>query len=90
MLYTQAMKDENMTLKPAMKIVGIKSRITMRKYADSGLIPSYWETTNAHSQRRIFKKSDLLAFKAKMVKEPVAGMSYVPLGSPKKPPKKKH
>lgn len=84
MLYTEAMATEELTLKKAMIFLGIKSRITMRKYADTGVIPSHRVQTISGSWR-VFKKNDLVAFKNKMVKHPVTGMSYLPLDlKPKK------
>lgn len=85
-IYTQAMASEELTLKKAMKFLGIKSPLTMRKYADKGVIPSRRVET-VSGPWRVFKKSDLVAFKAKMIKDPTLGMSYLPLDA--KPKKKK-
>lgn len=81
MVYTWYMNDEFLTLKEAMDFLGIKSRITMRKYADSGTIPSERIETPAGKWRG-FKKADLIAFKKRMVKDPIRGMSYLPLMAP--------
>ena len=83
MVYTQPMADDEMTLKKAMNFLGIKSRITMRKYANEGLIPSRRVDMNGGSWR-VFKKSDLVAFKAKLSKEPVSGLGYLPIPKKKK------
>lgn len=85
MVYSWLMADE-MTLKKAMVFLGIKSPITMRKYADSGLIPFRIAIKN-RLPWRVFKKSDLVAFKKHLVKDAVRGMSYLPLDL--KPKKKK-
>lgn len=77
MVYAWLMANE-MTLKKAMNFLGIKSPITMRKYADNGVIPFRIVIKN-RVPWRVFKKSDLVAFKATMVKDATLGMSYLPL-----------
>ena len=86
MVYTEPMAHDEMTLKDAMEFLGIKSRITMRKYANKGVIPTRRIWRNGGSWR-VFKKADLKAFKLKMVKEPSSGMSFLPLEP--KPSRKK-
>ncbi len=81
LVYSQHMANDEMTLKQAMDFLGIKSRITMRKYANTGVIPSRRVEMNGGSWR-IFKKSDLVAFKTKQVKDPIPGLGYLPI--PKK------
>lgn len=80
MVYTPDMSHEEMTLKQAMDFLCIKSRITMRKYANNGAIPSRRIDTPS-GPWRVFKKADLIAFKAKMVKDPGLGFSYLPMES---------
>lgn len=87
-LYSYSMKnDEEMTLKQAMIFLGIKSPVTVRKYADNGTIPCRKMPSPAGAWR-IFKKSDLVAFKERMIKSHVRGLSYVPFEAKKKQPKK--
>ena len=87
-MYTAAMKKlEEMTLKQAMVFLGIKSPVTMRKYADEGVIPCR-KAPSPNGAWRIFQKADLVAFKERMVQSPMRGMSYVPFDSSKKSGKK--
>jgi hypothetical protein len=85
MVYAEDMKNEKMTTKQAMNFLGIKSKITMRKHAESGAIPWHWEEA-ASGKWRIFMRNDLVAFKAKMTKDPSRGFSYVPVGFVRKKP----
>ncbi len=76
-IYSPAMKPEELTLIEAMRILGIKTRVTMRKYADSGRIPCRREPSG-HMTIRVFKKKDILKIRKYMDRHPGKGFPYLP------------
>ena len=87
MVYTGYMDNSEMTLKQAMDFLGIKSKITLRKYADTGVIPSRRARTSS-GEWRMFKKTDLVSFKSRMNKNRSNGFSYLPLEIQEAPKKR--
>lgn len=69
-------KDEKMTLKAAMIFLGVKSRLTMRKWSDSGELPcTFHEST--YGGWREYKKSDLVAFKKRLRTDQPRGLPFL-------------
>ena len=78
-------KDEKLTLKAAMNFLGVKSKLTMRKWSDSGQLPCIFHES-PYGGWREYRKSDLVEFKRRLNTDQPRGLPFLvqPKASSKK------